>query len=168
MLKGPRSAVENSEEDRVVISKKLLAKLKKTAGPLGTLCKKMELLNCQLIKLANQSTSSEDGKNLKNLMVPAELAELKDCEDVAVPTVNMSVRSGGVYDQDLVGIVRFERNFELVGGVNAPKKMICLCTDGQRRPMLLKGKVIFKICLLLFSTIEVSNHSLKATYLCVL
>ena len=142
-MKGSRSVVESNEEERVIVSKKLLAKLKKTGGPLGSLCKKMELLNCQLIKLANQSTSPEDGKNPKNLTVPVELAELKDCEDVAVPTVNLSVHSAGVYTSELVGIVRFERTFELVGGVNAPKKMTCLCTDGHKRPMLLKGKVSF-------------------------
>lgn len=28
----------------------------------------------------------------------------------------------------------------LVGGINAPKKLSCLCSDGQIRPQLLKGK----------------------------
>ena len=157
--KGTRSVVDaHSEEDRVVVSKKLLAKLKKTPGPLGSLCRKMELLNCQLIKLANQPTSTEEGKTLpKNLTVPPELAELKDCQDVAVPTVSLGVRSDGVYDRELVGIVRFESTFELVGGVNAPKKLTCLCTDGVKRPMLLKGKVLLSL-IHSFIKIEIINE----------
>ena len=141
-LTGSRSVVDNQEEERVVVSKKLLSKLKKTPQ-IGLLCKKMELLNTQLIKFANQSTSEDKDKGKdkaasRNLSVPSELASLNDYEDVAVPTIIMDVHCDGVYDR-LVGIVNFERNFELVGGVNAPKKIACLCTDGRRRPMLLKG-----------------------------
>jgi ataxia telangiectasia mutated family protein len=29
---------------------------------------------------------------------------------------------------------------ESVGGINAPKKITCLCSDGVKRPQLLKGK----------------------------
>ena len=54
--------------------------------------------------------------------------------------MTIPVNSSGRYP-DVVGIVRFEANYELVGGINAPKKMIIVGTDGRKRPILLKGKL---------------------------
>ena len=51
----------------------------------------------------------------------------------------LPVDPSGAYP-DVVGIVRFEPHYELVGGVNAPKKLTVLGTDGRRRPLLLKGE----------------------------
>lgn len=38
------------------------------------------------------------------------------------------------------GISKWKDKFTSVGGINAPKKIICICTDGIARPQLLKGK----------------------------
>jgi phosphatidylinositol kinase/protein kinase (PI-3 family) len=44
------------------------------------------------------------------------------------------------YNQDsFVGIVEFAPEYMLVGGINAPKKIKCLGTDGKWRPQLVKG-----------------------------
>ena len=40
----------------------------------------------------------------------------------------------------IVGIVKWDHKVSLVGGINAPKKLLCLCSDGIIRPQLLKGK----------------------------
>ena len=72
--------------------------------------------------------------------MPSTLANLKQCEKIAIPTMTIPVNSSGRYP-DVVGIVRFEANYELVGGINAPKKMVIVGTDGRKRPILLKGKL---------------------------
>ena len=38
------------------------------------------------------------------------------------------------------GIAKFETVYQMVGGINAPKKIKCIGTDGKTRPQLLKGK----------------------------
>lgn len=40
----------------------------------------------------------------------------------------------------IIGIVKWSENVNLVGGINAPKKLMCLCSDGVLRPELLKGR----------------------------
>jgi phosphatidylinositol kinase/protein kinase (PI-3 family) len=44
-----------------------------------------------------------------------------------------------------VGISSFAPKFALVGGINAPKKIDCLGTDGRWRPQLVKGEQLTKI-----------------------
>lgn len=38
------------------------------------------------------------------------------------------------------GIYEFRDTFSMVGGVNAPKKIACVGTDGKERAQLVKGK----------------------------
>lgn len=125
------------EDDRVITAKKLIQKMAKRSES-SALCKKLEQLHGSLIQLANKEVNTRD-RGEDSCKLPTDLANLKGMEDVAVPTVTLAVRPDGVYD-DVIGIVSFEPVFQLVGGINAPKKMACLGTDGRTRPMLLKGK----------------------------
>ncbi len=38
-----------------------------------------------------------------------------------------------------VGVVEYSSEFQMVGGINAPKKINCRGTDGKWRPSLVKG-----------------------------
>lgn len=38
------------------------------------------------------------------------------------------------------GVCSFDKTFHNVGGINAPKRIQCLGTDGRYRPQLVKGK----------------------------
>ena len=140
LTEGSRSSSQQPEEDRVTAAKKLLQKLgKKTEC--ATLCKKLEHLHLNLIRLANKEVNLNDRNQEAALKIPAELSNMKNLEDVAVPTFSIPVNPSGVYSSNqVVGVVSFESTFSLVGGINAPKKMLCLGTDGKNRPMLLKGK----------------------------
>jgi len=40
--------------------------------------------------------------------------------------------------KSLLGIHKYVDKFSLVGGVNAPKKVVCVGTDGIERPQLVK------------------------------
>jgi hypothetical protein len=44
-----------------------------------------------------------------------------------------------------LGIYRYVDTFSLVGGVNAPKKIGCVGTDGIERPQLIKVEHLFNI-----------------------
>lgn len=53
--------------------------------------------------------------------------------------MNLPVRPSGNYD-DVVGVKSYQDSFEFVGGITAPKKIICVGTDGVQRRQLVKGK----------------------------
>lgn len=84
-----------------------------------------------LIKLANISDPED------NQLVP--LMKLKNLNALQCPTVGLPVSINAQYP-DTVGIVKWNNKIGKVGGINAPKKLMCHCTDGKQYPQLLKGK----------------------------
>jgi hypothetical protein len=44
-----------------------------------------------------------------------------------------------------LGIQKYADTFSLVGGVNAPKKVECVGTDGIKRPQLVKVEYLFTV-----------------------
>ncbi len=140
-LEGSKSSNQHPEEDRVVASKQIIQKLKRSSS--GPRLAKLENLADLLIQLANKPVVEKRGEvrgASEGHKMPVELARIKDVEDIPVPTVTVPIRPDAVY-KNVIGIQSFEPEFSLVGGINAPKKMSCRGTDGSLRAMLLKGKV---------------------------
>ena len=155
LVRNRAAEEEAEEEERVVVAKKLLKKLKSTDDKLAKLCQQLENVSLFLIQFANQPADSN--KSAKRI-VPADLVKLKGYENVAVPTSHVPV-AGSV--AGIVGIVRFEDNYELVGGINAPKKIYCLGTDGVSRPLLLKGKDDLRQDAVMQQVFQAMNHFLR-------
>jgi ataxia telangiectasia mutated family protein len=70
------------------------------------------------------------------------LANLTGLQHVPILTLSLPIKPRGDYAKAFVGIEKFKLEFETVGGINAPKKIHCLGTDGKLRPQLLKGLTI--------------------------
>ena len=75
------------------------------------------------------------------------LMKLHRLDDVLLPTHALPVdKVGGdkyfnrQLDNGFCGIAKFSTEYHMVGGINAPKKLSCLGTDGKSRPQLLKGR----------------------------
>lgn len=62
---------------------------------------------------------------------------IKNLEHTLVPTVSIDVRPDKVYNR-IVTVQRYDNSFELVGGINAPKKITSHGSDGKRRNQLVK------------------------------
>ena len=45
-------------------------------------------------------------------------------------------------ENSFVGVFEFSSEFTNVGGINAPKKISCLGSDGKWRPQLVKGNTV--------------------------
>ncbi|KAM6946333.1 serine-protein kinase ATM [Aplochiton taeniatus] len=77
----------------------------------------------------------------KAIPIPADqpLVQIKDLDEVIIPTMEIKVDPSGRYD-DLVTIRSFEPHFRLAGGVNLPKIIDCVGSDGKTRRQLVKGK----------------------------
>uniref|UniRef100_A0A452TSK9 Serine-protein kinase ATM n=1 Tax=Ursus maritimus TaxID=29073 RepID=A0A452TSK9_URSMA len=77
----------------------------------------------------------------KGISIPADqpITKLKNLEDVVVPTTEIKVDPTGEY-RNLVTIQSFKAEFRLAGGLNLPKIIDCLGSDGKERRQLVKGR----------------------------
>lgn len=64
---------------------------------------------------------------------------MKNLNNVLLPTLSLPVKPSGKYG-NVVGVSSYRETCESVGGITAPKKIICVGTDGVQRRQLVKGK----------------------------
>ncbi|XP_027628659.1 serine-protein kinase ATM isoform X2 [Tupaia chinensis] len=74
-----------------------------------------------------------------NIPVDQPITKLKNLEDVVVPTMEIKVDPTGEYG-NLVTIKSFKPEFRLAGGLNLPKIIDCVGSDGKERRQLVKGR----------------------------
>uniref|UniRef100_U3JCG0 non-specific serine/threonine protein kinase n=1 Tax=Ficedula albicollis TaxID=59894 RepID=U3JCG0_FICAL len=100
----------------------------------------IEALCDAYITLANLDSSPWKSQR-KGISIPADqpIIKLKNLEDVAVPTMEIKVDPTGQYE-NLVTISSFKREFRLAGGMNLPKIIDCVGSDGKERRQLVKGR----------------------------
>ena len=65
------------------------------------------------------------------------LTQLKRLKDVAMPTLDLQVDPQCRYD-NIVYVESFDSMFKLAGGINLPKILTCVGSDGIRRRQLVK------------------------------
>ncbi|XP_036392547.1 LOW QUALITY PROTEIN: serine-protein kinase ATM [Megalops cyprinoides] len=77
----------------------------------------------------------------KAILIPSDqpIMQIKELEDVVIPTMEVKVDPSGKYDS-LVTINAFKPHFHLAGGVNLPKIIDCIGSDGKSRRQLVKGQ----------------------------
>ncbi|XP_047544765.1 serine-protein kinase ATM isoform X2 [Vanessa atalanta] len=106
--------------------------------PLAHVVAQMEDLCDAIISFAYCVPVSKD---LKPQAVPKveAIAKLRDLNAIPIPTDTIPVRKDCDY-KCLNSIISFGNVYELVGGINSPKKISCLSSDGKKRILLIKGK----------------------------
>lgn len=62
---------------------------------------------------------------------------MKNLKNVLVPTLTIDVKSSRDYN-GVTGIYKYTETYETVGGLNTPKKLICIGADGVARYQLVK------------------------------
>lgn len=118
------------------MAQKLLASLKKLDPEVRTIIEKFETLSDALIRLAYAEVPKSRGTD-KFKIDPRLLAKLgKNLEDVPVVTRRLGIRRSY---RDMVGIAGYEPLYSTVGGITAPKKIVCRGTNGMAFPQLIKG-----------------------------
>lgn len=122
-----------SISQRVVAAKKLLQKLYKNSE-LRPILQQTEKMCDVLITLANTPMENVNRSSNSSLM------QLKQLDRVHCPSIKLPILIAGDYKKFLTTIVRWSDKISDVGGINAPKKLNVLCSDGKSHPQLLKGK----------------------------
>ncbi|CAF0938650.1 unnamed protein product [Adineta ricciae] len=86
----------------------------------------------------DQQSKDSNGKN-PTFSKHLRLMHIKDFSEVAVPTISIPVANDGIY-KNIETVKHFNTEYAMVGGVNAPKKLLCHSSTGRQLPQLLKGK----------------------------
>lgn len=115
----------------------------------------MENMCDVLIDLANLDTDKTV------LPSDAPLLKLKNLDKVHCPTIKLPISTAADYSSTSVAIVKWQNSIDKVGGVNAPKKLKCLCSDGKRHPQLLKGKDDLRQDAVMQQVFNIMNDMLK-------
>lgn len=130
---------ENShlDEDRTEAATRIIHSIRSKRCKM---VKDMEALCDAYIILANMDASQWRAQR-KGINIPANqpITKLKNLEDVVVPTMEIKVDPTGEYE-NLVTIKSFKTEFRLAGGLNLPKIIDCVGSDGKERRQLVKGR----------------------------
>ncbi|XP_023036036.1 serine/threonine-protein kinase ATM [Drosophila willistoni] len=133
----------NSNTEREAIAGKIIAKIRENNPSVLETSKQLETMFPVLIAYANHDSESENNKpTAKSIAERNKLRDyilrLKKLNAVHCPTLELPVSPSKEYN--ITSIVKWTNEFSDCGGLNAPTKVICLCSDGQLRSQLIKGK----------------------------
>ncbi|XP_043070286.1 serine/threonine-protein kinase ATM [Drosophila grimshawi] len=129
---------EYANTQRADIAKKIIARSCEANTAALEASKQFELMFPALIKFANSYIGPNGKPN--NEMMPAMIVELNKLklDRVQCPTIELVVQPSKEYN--IISIVKWTGKYEFCGGLNAPVKLMCLCSDGVVRAQLIKGK----------------------------
>ncbi|XP_076172316.1 serine/threonine-protein kinase tefu isoform X2 [Ptiloglossa arizonensis] len=122
-------------EPRVLGAQKLLHELMKSSISL-TVCE-MDKLSHSLVMLVNHTTSSSEPGSIVNIPRHQEILKVINFNNVLVPTLTIDPKPSRNYN-NIISISKYMEAYETVGGLNSPKKLICIGTDGIARYQLIK------------------------------
>ncbi|XP_065364298.1 serine/threonine-protein kinase ATM isoform X2 [Calliphora vicina] len=131
---GHIDGTENKTDYRSKIAQDIIAKAKNKSN--ANIIKQLESVIPALIDFANTEISAENKTGATPLS--DKLKKQKNLDAIHCPTIDLPVRIDLEYS--ITSIIKWDHKVSLVGGINAPKKLLCLCSDGITRPQLLKGK----------------------------
>ncbi|KAK7172240.1 hypothetical protein R3I93_004526 [Phoxinus phoxinus] len=123
--------------ERAEVARKIIDVVRKKRPKM---VKDIETLCNAYITLAYMDASRHKTEK-KAIPIPPEqpIMQIKDLNDVVIPTMDIKVDPSGKYE-DLVTVRSFKPHFHLAGGVNLPKIIDCVGSDGKSRRQLVKGQ----------------------------
>ncbi|KAG8040922.1 hypothetical protein G9C98_001910 [Cotesia typhae] len=155
----PGSNVIGEPNDRELGAKLLISELSKI-NKLSPIILEMKNLALALIMLAYFKFEGQLSSN--SIPRGQKILTVKNYKHCMVPTITLDVDPSGNYDE-IVSIYKYEDCFRGVGGVNAPKQIDCIGTDGIRRKQLIKGKDDLRQDAVMQQVFTVMNMLLKTS-----
>ncbi|XP_031608533.1 serine-protein kinase ATM isoform X2 [Oreochromis aureus] len=123
--------------ERSDVARKIIASIRKKRGEM---IRGIERLCDAYITLAYMDASRHKTEK-KAIPIPADqpIMQIRDLEEVTIPTMEIKVDPSGAYE-NLVTVRSFMPHYHLAGGVNLPKIIDCVGSDGKSRRQLVKGQ----------------------------
>ncbi|CAG9773154.1 unnamed protein product [Ceutorhynchus assimilis] len=157
-----KAKVSVSERSETALS--LIKRLMKKSNILAGIIGKMLTLSDSLIQLAyyvDNGDSSDSDKSEFTIPSRLKIRQIKDYGDVLVPTYNIPVSKSNTYD-NIVGIYKFAPKYKTVGGINAPKRIECIGTNGKTYSQLIKGQDDLRQDAVMQQVFTIMNNLLSA------
>ncbi|KAH8386431.1 hypothetical protein KR093_000425 [Drosophila rubida] len=151
----------NSNTQRAEIAKKIIAQICEGETAVANCNQQFATVFPALIDFSNSYLKpNPNGRTAIPHRVPEKLSHLSSLELnlVQCPTLPLAPRADRVYQvtsefncphyltpffnssSALLGIVKWSTEYNLCNGINAPIKVLCCCSDGAKRPQLIKGR----------------------------
>ncbi|XP_069747371.1 serine-protein kinase ATM isoform X3 [Narcine bancroftii] len=133
--KHTRKEMPYLDQERMDAASNIINTIRKTKAKM---IKNIERLCDALITLANMDVSKWKTER-KAIEIPATqlITKIKDLDEVVIPTMEIKVDPSGKYE-NLITVKSFKSQFRLAGGVNLPKIIDCVGSDGKERRQLVK------------------------------
>ncbi|KAG8584718.1 hypothetical protein GDO81_004739 [Engystomops pustulosus] len=137
LTKNAPKKISQTDEDRMEAACNIVNTIKKHRPQM---VRDVERLCDAYIILANMDASNWKSQR-KGIPIPSDqpITKLKNLQDVVIPTMELKVDPSGKYE-NLVTITSFKPEFRLAGGLNLPKIIDCVGSDGKERRQLVKGR----------------------------
>ncbi|XP_066103499.1 serine-protein kinase ATM [Saccopteryx bilineata] len=125
------------DEDRTEAANKIIRTIR---AKRPKMVRNVEALCDAYIILANFDATPWKAQR-KGIKIPTDqpITKFQNLDDVVVPTMEIKVDPTGEY-RNLVTIQSFKEEFRLAGGINLPKIIECVGSDGKERRQLVKGR----------------------------
>ncbi|XP_073469598.1 serine-protein kinase ATM [Aquarana catesbeiana] len=137
LTKNVPKKISQTDEDRMEAARSIVNTIKKHRTHM---VRDVERLCDAYIILANVDASQWKAQR-KAIPIPSDqpITKLSNLQDVVIPTMELKVDPSGKYE-NLVTIQSFKPEFRLAGGLNLPKIIDCVGSDGRERRQLVKGR----------------------------
>ncbi|XP_074663108.1 serine-protein kinase ATM-like [Tubulanus polymorphus] len=133
-----KESAPSEKEDRVLAAQKMVTELRQSRC--AHILSDIEKLCLAYIELANINVKKySKQKSPINLPANILLRQLKELTNVAVPTKELAIDPTCQYE-NIVYVTGFHTQFNLAGGINLPKIITCIGSDGKNCKQLVKGK----------------------------
>ncbi|XP_006815117.1 serine-protein kinase ATM-like [Saccoglossus kowalevskii] len=132
-----KTATSTTNGERMQAAKNMIERLRNERG---AIIQAMEKLCDAYISVAYHDVGQQK-RDTKPINLPSHLVlpKLKEMNLVAMPTVDLAVDPSCCYE-NIIYIKAFESTFRLAGGVNLPKIITCIASDGSKKRQLVKGR----------------------------
>lgn len=130
--------VKPDPEPRVVSATRMIEELRRDKS-VGKLVAEMDKLSKALVSLAYVPVPDQD--NPRGFIVPKneKIRQMQNLQYAMLPIVHLPVQSDAKYN-NIISIQSFDSKYFKAGGINRPKKIICIGSDGVKRLLLVKGR----------------------------
>ncbi|KAM3964649.1 serine/threonine-protein kinase tefu [Aphomia sociella] len=132
-----RTQACSSNEPRVITAENLVREVANESNVLSTIVAQMDKLSDAIISFANYKVRSKEAK--QRIPSAENINNLGPLDAILIPTVSVPIRNDCNYSF-IPTLASFDKYFELVGGINWPKKISCRSSDGTLKILLIKGK----------------------------
>ncbi|BFF89361.1 serine/threonine-protein kinase ATM [Drosophila madeirensis] len=132
---------DGSNTERAAIARKIISKICEKNPNADKCSKQLDAVLPALVTFANEGKTESHNQPVsmtERLKQFEKVRRHRNLDAIQCPTLELPIRPDKEYN--LTSICKWTNEIGKCGGVNAPIRVKCVCSDGQTRAQLIKGK----------------------------